>query len=123
MLLGGGRDLRGILRGMLLFVATGPLLSALTSRSTTYWNDASAAKLTADNMKQIDDDDNKAPLGFLRTDSEWSLGLSRPEFSKTIQEFGICNSGALLVFTARVCTYTVLSLWALKAVIHRTKGR
>ena len=108
------------LQGFALFLSSGPLLLALTGSSMTFWkSDTLRSPLTSENMKQIGDSDENR--GFVRTDSEWSLGLSRPEFSKKVHEFGICDTGELLILAARVCTYTALSLWTLKLAIDRSR--
>lgn len=110
-------------QGVVLFLGTGPVaLALLSSRKGSRKPNA---ELTFDNLKRIEeretyddyeDFEEEFKPGIPRNDSEWSLGLSRREFKKKVEELGMCDTGAVIVFAARVCTYAVISAWALRSL-------
>ena len=115
------------LRGLLMFLSAGPVASALLNPNLSSESVDKSADLTLDNLKRVDDrvedfeDFEEYRAGIPRNDSEWSLGLSRREFRKKVEELGICDTGAIIVFTARVFTYTLISAWAIRKLLINRK--
>lgn len=117
-------------RGLLMFLSAGPVASALLHPNLSSESVDKSADLTLDNLKRVDDrvedfedfeDFEEYRAGIPRNDSEWSLGLSRREFRKKVEELGICDTGAIIVFTARVFTYTLISAWAIRKFLINRK--